>query len=161
MIYFLMLLAWVYACGQMADTSALGVRTGGAWWTLFTYSFVHLSLLHLVSNAALLVFYWRRVRLLPRWWTLCVLVSSVLLAGLLAARETPTVGASALVMAMAGVLTATFPRRQWPRMGLTVGLSFAATAMWAAQVNTAIHVYAYLFAFVASLLARRASHEGE
>ena len=144
------ILFWFFTLNYYTDPSWLGVSYGTPWWHLLTYSFVHVSLLHMLTNAAMHVYYWRFLRQLPLWRVLAAIVPAVILSAWLARQQVPTIGASAVVFAEIGIVM-TYMRRKADivRALVTLAMVFTLTGLFAPHINTLIHVYAIAIAYVA------------
>lgn len=118
--------------------------------------FVHTNILHLSMNSLFFLIYWRLLRSLNLRVVLPIVVVSAVVAPMLACGNTPTVGLSAVVMAMSGIITIAFNNRSviWRTVALLSATSVI-TWLFAPSINTGIHVYAFGIATLLSLAVGR------
>ena len=143
---FIIFLVFIYSIGFYCDTTQLGIYNGCEWWN---YIF------HLSINSALFLFYWRRLRNFNLYIIIPILIITSILSAIFATYQEPTVGASAIVLSMVGVITAGVEHRYMPKIILLLAFSFLTTGLFAPHINTLIHVYSFLISFAISLLSRR------
>lgn len=152
MIVFLFL---VFSMNSYLDLSGYGIYIGCHWINYITYMFIHTNIIHLMTNSALFIFYWPMVRHMNVWVVMPIVVVSSLCASLLSVYEQPTVGLSAVIMSMAGIISSTLPMKRMRNTIVTVSVTFLITMVFAEQINTLIHVYSYFFSLLLSLAANR------
>ena len=146
---FIIFLVFIYSIGFYCDTTQLGIYNGCEWWNYITYSFVHTNFFHLSINSALFLFNFNLYIIIP------ILIITSILSAIFATYQEPTVGASAIVLSMVGVITAGVEHRYMPKIILLLAFSFLTTGLFAPHINTLIHVYSFLISFAISLLSRR------
>lgn len=145
-----------YAMGCYTDLSCLGVYSGCPWYCHLTYSLVHANLVHLVSCCAVLVLYWvRSIRYMRLGIVLPIVVAVSVSSSILASRDVPTVGMSAVLFAFTGLITAASAIREIARVSVMTVSSAVFTWCFAPAVNTPIHVDAYALALIVGLFIRR------
>lgn len=151
---FIVILAVIYIVSLFTDVTTLGAGLSSPWYCLFTYSFIHANIFHVSVNAVFLWLYWKNTRFIPTKTRIVYLAVIPAIAAALSLRAVPTVGASAAVMTLAGILVAWFPRRLILRTTIIIVLSSLATFLFAPHINTPIHLYSFGFAFAAERLRR-------
>ena len=156
---FILAVFLVYAVGCYVDISPYGSFAGCPLANHIFFSFIHLNPIHLCLNCSIFAFYWfsflRRTRL---WLTVPVVVLSTVAASFASASDVPTVGLSACVMAMAGLLSSVVALRPMLKTITLVLISGCVTYFFAPAVNTPIHLWSYFLALVCGLLLRRKMH---
>lgn len=152
---FLFILVLMFSVGRFVDLSGLALSTSSPIYTLFTFHFLHMNGWHLCSNIFLFVFYWRYIRWSNYRWSMPIIVCSSLLAACMSRYDTPTVGCSAIIMAMAGVLVATLNFKLQFKNAMILLAAFAITSFME-HINTSMHLWAF---FSALLLARCAGNK--
>lgn len=157
-MYFILLLVCFYAMSCTIDLSQLGVSDTSPWWTLLTYSMVHLSFIHLLINSIAFMSYWRILkRYFNTYAVLCIAVFTSVISAYLGKAAIPTVGASAVIYSMAGTYIAAVPSlpKGKVKFFLMVIISFIFTGLFAQSINTDIHIYSFFISAAVSLLTRR------
>jgi hypothetical protein len=101
------------------------------------------------------LFYWKRLRDFNLYIIIPILTITSILSAIFATYQEPTVGASAIVLSMVGIITAGIERHYMPKVILLLAFSFLTTGLFAPHINTLIHVYSFLISFAISLLSRR------
>lgn len=152
---FIIFLVFIYSIGFYCDTTQLGIYNGCEWWNYITYSLIHINFFHLSINSALFLFYWRRLRNFNLYIIIPIMTITPILSAIFATYQEPTVGASAIVLSMVGIITAGIEQRYMPKIILLLAFSFLTTGLFAPHINTLIHVYSFLISFAVSLLFRR------
>lgn len=152
---FIILLFFIYSISSYIDLSQLGVYIGCPWYNYFAYNFIHVNLLHLIANSLLFLFYWKSIRRMNRYVAIPIIVIVSTLASILSVYSQPTIGLSASVMSMAGIITATLPKRTQIKIVTLFALSCTITALFASNINTLIHIYSFAFSLIVSLVVRR------
>ncbi len=155
MVVFLYILVFVYTISFYFPTETYGAYCGCEWINYLTCHIVHTHFLHLAVNAALLYLYWGKIRMMNRYVLIPVLALASIAASVLSAQNEPTIGASAIVMAMIGVITAFSPKRQKIRILAIIGMTCLITGLIAPHINTPIHAYSYAISLAASLMLGR------
>lgn len=152
---FVIILTFVYSISFYYNTSQFGVSEGCDWWNLITYSFIHTSIIHLIINSSLFLLYWNRIKNLNLYIVIPILIVTPIMSASLSLFQKPTVGASAIVMAMIGIITVGLPKRQILKIVVLIAFSFVTTALFASHINTLIHVYSFIFSSMVSLVLKR------
>ena len=152
---FIILLFFIYSINSYIDLSQLGVYTGCPWYNYITYNFIHVNLLHLLANSLLFLFYWKNIRQMNRYVVIPIIVIASTLASLLSVYSQPTIGLSAYIMSMAGIITSTLTRRTQIKIVILFTLSCTITALFASNINTLIHINSFAFSLIASLIVGR------
>lgn len=148
------IMIFVWTMSFYMDTTFLALSTENPVGIL-TFSFVHISLLHLVINCIMLVSYWRLVRNLNMWKVIPIIVFSTLFAGLLSAKAEPTIGASALAMAILGVGVSRMPKDYMISMIIVCVVTFAFAWLIMPNFNFGIHFYSFFVSFLISITIGR------
>ena len=137
--------------------SHFALSTGNLWGCL-TYSFFHVSWLHLLINVLALALMYAPVRNIyccrfnrSHTHFLFVLYACAVLAGLCAAANTPTVGASGIVFALLGMLLMLNPTLRQLRNYIYFALSVI-IQLFFGHSNTALHLVAFAFGAIAVIL---------
>lgn len=144
---FIFILILLFSVGRYIDLSSLALSTDSPFYTMLTFHFIHFKWYHLLSNLFLFVFYWRYMRVSNYRFTIPIIIVSSLLAAWVSRYATPTVGCSAIIMAMAGILVATLNRKLLLKNLLIFALSFAILAC-VSHINTLIHITSFTTAFI-------------
>lgn len=152
---FIVLLVYIYSIGFYYDTMQFGFYCGCDWWHYVTYSFIHTNILHLGLNSILFLMYWNRLRRFNLYIIIPIMMISPIISAVLSTYSEPTIGSSAIVMAMVGILTAGIPKSHIIKVFCLLTFSFITTGLFAPHINTLIHVYSFLLSFAVSLLLRR------
>lgn len=152
---FIIILTFIYSIGFYCDTTRLGIYDGCEWWNYATYSLVHTNFFHLAVNSVLFLLYWTRIRHLNLHAVIPILAAASLLSAVFATYREPTVGASAVILSMTGIITAGLGRRDTLKVISLLAFSFLIMGLFAPHINTLIHVYSFLISFAVSLLFRR------
>jgi len=84
-----------------------------------------------------------------------VIIISSTIAATLSTYQNPTIGASAIVMSMMGLITSGLKKVPQRKVIMLVVFSFITTFFFAPHVNTLIHVYSFSISFVTGLLLKR------
>lgn len=151
----IILLFLIYSASAYMDVSRFGIYIGCPWYNYATYSFIHENLLHLLTNSFLFLFYWRNVRQMNRYVVIPIMVFATLVSSILSVYSIPTIGMSAAVISMAGIITSTLPKRKQIKIILIFAVSCMITILFASNINTLVHIYSFSFSLIASLTARR------
>ena len=127
-------------------------------WGCLTYSFFHVSWLHFLINLLALVLMYAPVRNIyccrfnrSHTHFLLVLYACAVLAGLCAAADTPTVGASGIVFALLGMLLMLNPTLRQLRNYIYVAISIIIQIFFG-HSNIALHLTAFAFGAIAVIL---------
>lgn len=155
MIAFLYILAFIYSISFYYPVEAYGAYCGCGWINYLACNIIHTNLLHLILNCTLLYVYWGKIKMMNRYILIPILALSSIAASMLSVQNEPTIGASAIVMAMIGVITAFSSKPQKMRILAIVGITCLITGLIAPHVNTLIHACSYTISLVASFLMRR------
>lgn len=152
---FVILLVYVYSVSFYFDTTQFGVYAGASVWNLIFYNLIHTNILHLIINSSLFLLYWGRLKHCNLRIVIPILVVSPIIAGVFASYAQPTIGASAIIMSMTGILLAGMTRWQTLKLLGLLTFSFITTGLFAPHINTLIHVYSFVFSSAVSILLRR------
>lgn len=172
MIYiFLALLIFIYGVCPDCIMLAMGISNDNLWGCL-TYSFAHASWLHLLINCLALALMYKPIeniwlkRFMPAdvysdifykiEFAFVVYVCAVL-AGLLAAQDIPTVGASGLAYALLGMLLMLNPTLRQLKNYICVGL-VAVLQCFFGHSNVVLHICAFVFGAVAVIIRCAREH---
>lgn len=154
-MWLVILMFLFYSLSYYADTSYLGIYVGCPWYNYFIFSFIHIHLLHLATNCILLLFYWRTIKNMNKYTVVPIIILATILSSILSVYNEPTIGLSASVISMAGVITATQNRKGIIKIICIFALSCLTTILFAPHINTLIHVYSFIFSLTPSLILRR------
>ena len=149
------LLFFIYSISRYMDLSQFGIHIGCPWYNYVAYSFIHINILHLLTNSVLFLFYWRNIRKMNMYIVIPIIVVATILSSILSVYSQPTIGLSATVMSMAGVITATLQRRKQLEIIILFAISCTITILFASNINTLIHIYSFAFSLITSLVVRR------
>lgn len=149
---FIFILLIIYSVGRFTDLSSLALSTSSPIYTLLTFHFLHFEWYHLAINLFLFVFYWRYMRWSRYSYTMPIIIIASITAGYLARYDVPTVGCSAIIMSMAGILVATLKPRLILKNLILFAVAFAITSL-AAHINTLIHIYAFSISLILARIA--------
>lgn len=152
---FIILLVFIYTINSYYDITQFGMYNGCEWWHFITYSLIHTNILHLGLNVGLFLLYWNRLRYFNLYIIIPIITISSILSGVLSTYPEPTIGASAIIMSMIGIITAGMQKRYFLKVILLLIFSFITTGLFAPHINTLIHVYSFIFSLAVSLLFRR------
>jgi len=154
---FILLLIFIWSLGMCTDIRSFGYSFDSSWYTLFTFSYVHVSFIHLLINSCVFICYWRPMKGLINMKLLIPMIIFIpAVSAYLSASSVPTVGASAIIMVLMGVyLTMPIPKKVVREIWILTIISFVVTFIFAPQINTLIHIYSLLLSYVISLLAGR------
>ena len=84
----------------------IGFATNSPWWTHFTYSFQHASILHLVINTLVFINVFRVMEKFLSWKVLLPAIYFIATcASFASVQSIPTVGASGMIYAMFGMMS--------------------------------------------------------
>lgn len=84
----------------------IGFAIGSPWWTHFTYSFQHASILHLVINTLVFINVFRVMESFLPWRVLLPAIYFIATcASFVSVQSIPTVGASGMIYAMFGMMS--------------------------------------------------------
>ena len=84
----------------------IGFVTNSPWWTHFTYSFQHASILHLVINTLVFINVFRVMEKFLSWKVLLPAIYFIAsCASFASVQSIPTVGASGMIYAMFGMMS--------------------------------------------------------
>ena len=149
-----LLLILIYTFDSYCDMSIYGIYIGCSPLNYMLYNFIHTNMLHLLINAFFLVFYWEKIKTVGLWYVFPIIGVVPICAGLMATYDTPTVGSSAVVMSMVGILAAYIPRIYTVRLILTLVASSVITLLFAPHINTMIHLYSFVLSYFLSLIIK-------
>ena len=152
---FIFILILMYSVGRYIDLSCLALSTDSPLYTLFTFHFLHMKWYHLLSNLFLFTFYWRYMRVSNYRYTMPIVIFSSIIAAWFSRYDTPTVGCSAIIMAMAGILVATLNKKLLIKNLIIFTISFAILS-FVSHINTSIHIISFITAL---LLAKSAGNK--
>ena len=99
----------------------IGFATNSPWWTHFTYSFQHASLIHLVINTLVFINVFRVMEWFISWRVLLPVIYIIASVASVASVQTiPTVGASGMIYAMFGMMSfiVLFNASTWNQKGM-------------------------------------------
>lgn len=148
------LLFLIYSISSYIDVSQFGIYTGCPWYNFITYSFIHTNIFHLLTNSALFLFYWRRIRQMNKYIVFTIVVSVTILSSILSVYPQSTIGLSASIISMAGIITSTLHRRKQIEVIILFSVSCTIT-IFASNINTLIHIYSFTFSLIMSLVVKR------
>ncbi len=151
---FIIILVYVFSIGQYMDLSQYGIYEGCPLINLLTFHFIHANFIHLLLNCIFIGIYYRLIKPIGTKYIYPILLTVPVIAGYFSMYETPTVGSSAIVMSMLGILVAYLQRKQQIRTLIILSISCAITGLFAQHINTTIHIYSFSISFVLSLLLR-------
>lgn len=157
-MYFILILIFFYSISRVMDISFLGVGNDSPWWCYFTFSLIHLSIIHLIMNSFVFTCYWK---ILKKNVNLYFLVSMMILvppvAAFLGNADIPTVGLSSVVFTMIGIYVVVIPlaKKALFKFIFLIILSFIFMGLFMPSINTPIHIYSFLISLAISLLSRR------
>jgi len=157
---FILILIFFYSVGSFMDVREFAVSTCSDWWCFFTFNLVHLSFIHLLVNSFVFLSYWRKMKdVINLYFFIPLIIITPALAAMLSSRNTPTLGASAVVYTMIGLYLVAFPLPKdiLIKFLFLIIISFVFTFFFS-SVNTGIHIYSFLISLVVSLLNRRFIH---
>ncbi len=151
-----LLLIFIWSLGCSMDIRVLGCSISSPWWTIFTFSIVHLSFVHLLINSSLFMLYWKQMKGIINLKILIpILIMVPAISVMFSISAKPTVGLSSIVYCMLGVYMASFkiykPFQAW----FIIIFSFIFTFIFARGVNTPIHIYSYFISYALSRFAGR------
>lgn len=149
------LLFFVYSISSYVDVSQFGIYTGCPWYNYVIYSFIHVNILHLLTNSLLFLFYWRNVRQMNKYVVIPIIIFATALSSVISVYSQPTIGLSAFIMSMGGIITATLQWSKQMKIVILFAISCTITILFASNINTLIHIYSFAFSLIASLVARR------
>lgn len=154
---FILLLIFIWSLGMCTDIRLLGYSFDSPWYTLFTFSYVHVSFIHLLINSCVFICYWRSMKGLINMKLLIPMIFFIpAVSAYFSASSVPTVGASSIIMVLMGIyLTMPIPKKVIREIWILTIISFVVTFIFAPQINTLIHIYSLLLSYVISLLAGR------
>lgn len=155
MTLFIYILAFVYSISFYYHTETYGAYYGCEWINYLTCHIIHTNILHLSVNSALLYLYWERIKMMNKYVLVPIIALSSVIAAVLSVQIEPTIGASAIVMAMIGIITAFSPKWQKVKILSIIGMTCLITGLIAPHINTPIHAYSYAISLAASLMLRK------
>lgn len=151
---FVLLLFFVYSISNYIDLSEYGIYNGCPALNYILYNFIHIDLLHLVINCFFFILYFNKIKFISIWQKIIMLSIIPIIAGILSTYDTPTVGASSIIMCMAGMLTAHFRKQDIIRVISLFSITFCFTFFFC-HINTLIHMYSFWISFLISFLYAR------
>ena len=149
------LLFFIYSTSSYIDISQFGIYIGCPWYNYVFYSFIHLNIIHLLTNSLLFLFYWKSIRQMSKCIVIPIIVSATILSSVMSVYSQPTIGLSASIMSMAGIITSTLQWRKQLKIVILFAISCTITIMFASNINTLIHIYSFIFSLIISLILRR------
>ena len=119
----------------------VGIAKDSAWWQCLTYHFFHANVFHLIINSLCLYSLLQRdvrwVHIVP-----CFLIAAI--SGLLTAKDVPTVGASAFIVALSGVISSWHPTIK----SFALSVLFLTAYCLVPNINGAIHLVAWIGGYI-------------
>lgn len=149
------ILLFVWSINRYIDLSILAISENSPWWTCFTYSFLHVSFLHLAMNLFVI---WANSRAISKRDLKYIIPLSFILAplcGYLAASNLPTCGFSSVVWVIIGYLVSGMKRKFMIKWLSIIAFTNVFTFFFAENINTMIHVYSFVLSFILSIAIRR------
>lgn len=157
---FILFIFIIYAAAAFVDLTVFGSYVDCPLVNHVLFSFIHIHPVHLIINCSIFYFYWvsflKRTRLIL---TIPILVLTTIAASYISASATPTVGLSACVMSITGLLSSVLAKGRMLKTVVLVLLSGCATYFLAPAINTPIHLWSYFLALACGLLVRRWIYE--
>lgn len=154
-IVFLYILTLVYSISFYYPVEMYGAYQGAPLINFILCHFIHINILHLIMNGSLIALYWKSLSRYNMKFVIPIVFVSSILSAYLSAQETPTIGASSIVMSMIGVLCAFFSKSNKIRINILVIATCLISGLLAQHINTYIHLYSFYISFAVSLLTRR------
>ena len=102
------ILSLIFILGYIIFGNEIGFATNSPWWTHFTYSFGHASVLHLVINTLVFINVFRVMEKFLSWKVLLPVIylgASIASFASVAIKTIPTVGSSGMIYAMFGMMS--------------------------------------------------------
>lgn len=153
---FILVVLYFFSISRIIDLSPiLGVSTTSYWYTYFTFSLVHANLFHIVTNSFAFVCNWRIIKKLNMYLVIPMMLFIPAVSALLSVKNIPTVGLSAVVYTMIGIITTLYQNKKAKyKLETIIIFSFIVTYVFAPHINTLIHIYSYFIALAISYVIK-------
>lgn len=142
----------------------IGFATNSPWWTHFTYSFQHASILHLVINILVFINSFRVMESFLSWKVLLPVIYSIATcASFASVQDVPTVGSSGMIYVMFGMMSyiVIFNSSSWKqkRVFYFSILFMLCISYFNNNSNFMVHFTSYILGFLSYLSIKKSTHQ--
>lgn len=154
---FILILIYFYSLSCAFDARSLSAFSGCPLYCYLTFSLVHVSFFHLLTNSVVIMSYWRLFKGIINYR---IFIPSVIIipavSAMVSVSVKPTMGASAVAYTMMGLFVFVYPLRRKDLVKYLSAIIFSfAVTLFAGSVNTEIHIVSFALSIAVGYTFRK------